>query len=109
MSDAAQLSPAESARRRFELEQAEHSGEMEGLHITPAARADAEEWVARAGWTLTRSYVAAGHATGSSEPLRPTPQSLARPICRMPASPASSNSQTIRSSSSRPAMGTPVR
>ncbi len=46
MSDAPQLSPAEIARRRFELEQAEHSGKMEGLHITPAARADAEEWAA---------------------------------------------------------------
>lgn len=32
--------------RRFALEQAEHSGEMEGLHIDPATRADAEEWAA---------------------------------------------------------------
>ena len=34
------------AQRRFALEQAEHSGEMEGLHVNPATRADAEEWVA---------------------------------------------------------------
>lgn len=34
------------AQRRFALEQAEHSGEMESLHISPAARADAEEWAA---------------------------------------------------------------
>ena len=38
------LTPAEIARRRSALEQAEHSGEMEGLHITPAARADAEDY-----------------------------------------------------------------
>jgi hypothetical protein len=34
------------AQRWFALEQAEHSGEMEGLHVDPATRADAEEWVA---------------------------------------------------------------
>ena len=34
------------AERRFALEQAEHSGEMEGLHITPATRADGEEYAA---------------------------------------------------------------
>ncbi len=34
------------AERRFALEQAEHSGEMEGLHVSPEARADAEEWIA---------------------------------------------------------------
>ena len=39
------IAPAESARR-FALEQAEHSGEMEGLHITPATRADGEEYAA---------------------------------------------------------------
>ncbi|WP_309617107.1 hypothetical protein [Salinibacterium sp.] len=39
------LAPAERARR-FALEQAEHSGEMEGLHVDPATRADAEEYVA---------------------------------------------------------------
>ena len=38
--------PSTEAQRRFALEQAEHSGEMEGLHIDPATRADAEEWVA---------------------------------------------------------------
>ena len=39
------VSPAESARR-FALEQAEHSGEMEGLHVTPATRADGEDYAA---------------------------------------------------------------
>ena len=34
----------ESARRRTALEQAEHSGEMEGLHITAATRADGEDY-----------------------------------------------------------------
>jgi hypothetical protein len=34
------------SERRLALEQAEHSGEMEGLHIDPATRADAEEWAA---------------------------------------------------------------
>lgn len=34
------------AQRRFALEQAEHSGEMEGLHVSPETRADAEEWIA---------------------------------------------------------------
>ena len=38
--------PSTEAQRWFALEQAEHSGEMEGLHIDPATRADAEEWVA---------------------------------------------------------------
>ena len=33
-------------QRRFALEQAEHSGEMEGLHITPATRADGDEYAA---------------------------------------------------------------
>ena len=33
-------------QRRFALEQAEHSGEMEGLHVDPATRADAEEYIA---------------------------------------------------------------
>jgi len=33
------------AQRRFAVEQAEHSGEMEGLHISPEARADAEEYI----------------------------------------------------------------
>lgn len=34
------------AERRFALEQAEHSGEMEGLHVDPATRADGEEYAA---------------------------------------------------------------
>jgi hypothetical protein len=38
--------PSTEAQRRFVLEQAEHSGEMEGLHVDPATRADAEEWAA---------------------------------------------------------------
>ena len=43
---AASPTPSTEAQRRFALEQAEHSGEMEGLHVDPATRADAEEWVA---------------------------------------------------------------
>ena len=43
---AASPTPSTEAQRWFALEQAEHSGEMEGLHIDPATRADAEEWVA---------------------------------------------------------------
>lgn len=43
---AASPTPSAEAQRRFALEQAEHSGEMEGLHIDPVTRADAEEWVA---------------------------------------------------------------
>ena len=39
------VAPAERARRSA-LEQAEHSGEMEGLHITAATRADGEEYAA---------------------------------------------------------------
>jgi hypothetical protein len=39
------IAPAESARR-FALEQAEHSGEMEGLHVDPATRADGDEYAA---------------------------------------------------------------
>jgi hypothetical protein len=34
---------AERARR---VAEAIHSGEMEGLHVTPAGRADAEEYIA---------------------------------------------------------------
>ncbi len=40
------ITHVEIARRRAALEQAEHSGEMEGLHISAAARADGEEYVA---------------------------------------------------------------
>ena len=43
---AASPTPSTEAQRWFALEQAEHSGEMEGLHVDPATRADAEEWVA---------------------------------------------------------------
>jgi len=43
---AASPTPSTEAQRRFALEQAEHSGEMEGLHVSPEARADAEEWIA---------------------------------------------------------------
>ncbi|NHF61853.1 antitoxin VbhA family protein [Microcella pacifica] len=38
------ITPAEIALRRTVLEQAEHSGEMEGLHINEAARADGEDY-----------------------------------------------------------------
>jgi hypothetical protein len=44
--DRSVITPGEVARRRAALEQAEHSGEMEGLHITPATRADGEEYAA---------------------------------------------------------------
>lgn len=37
------ITPAEGARR-IVLEQAEHSGEVEGLHITLATRAEGEEY-----------------------------------------------------------------
>lgn len=42
--DRSVITPGEVARRRAALEQAEHSGEMEGLHVTAAARADGEEY-----------------------------------------------------------------
>jgi hypothetical protein len=46
MSDTIQVATdAERARRRI-VDEAIHSGEMEGLTITDAARADAEEFVA---------------------------------------------------------------
>ncbi len=38
------ITPTEIARRRSVLKQAEHSGKMEGLHISPAARADGEDY-----------------------------------------------------------------
>ena len=38
------ITQAEIDRRRQNLEQAEHSGEMEGLHISSAARADGENY-----------------------------------------------------------------
>ncbi len=40
------ITPSEIARRRTILEQTEHSGEMEGLQISPAARADGEDYAA---------------------------------------------------------------
>lgn len=40
------ITPVEIARRRTVLEQAEHSGEMDGLHITPATRSDGEDYAA---------------------------------------------------------------
>lgn len=42
--DRSAITAVEIARRRAALEQAEHSGNMEGLHITSAARADGEEY-----------------------------------------------------------------
>lgn len=38
------ITPLEIARRRTALAQAEHSGKMEGLHSTDAARADEEDY-----------------------------------------------------------------
>lgn len=48
MSNAIQTTntPTERARRVSALEQAEHSGEMEGLHVDPATRADGGEYAA---------------------------------------------------------------
>lgn len=42
----ASVSKTEIARRRSVLARAEHSGEMEGLHVDPATRADGEEYAA---------------------------------------------------------------
>ena len=39
------IAPAERARP-IALEQAEHSGDIEGLHITPTTRAGGEEYAA---------------------------------------------------------------
>jgi len=39
------IAPTERARR-IALEQAEHSGEMEGMHVDPATKADVTEYVA---------------------------------------------------------------
>lgn len=54
------ITAAEIARRRTVLEQAEHSGEMEGLHITAAARADGEDYAA--GRIDIDEFVALGRA-----------------------------------------------
>ena len=61
-------SPTQSTetQRRFALEQAEHSGEMEGLHIDPATRADAEEWVA-GRIDVDEDLAAHAHATGRGD------------------------------------------
>lgn len=39
------ITPVEIARRRTALEQAEHSGNMEGIYISAGARADGEDYV----------------------------------------------------------------
>ncbi|NEM91826.1 antitoxin VbhA family protein [Galbitalea soli] len=53
------LASAERARRAA-LEQAEHSGEMEGLHVTPATRSDGDEYAA--GRIDIDEFVARGRA-----------------------------------------------
>lgn len=61
MSNTIQTAITPSARaRRIALEQAEHSGEMEGLHITPATRADGDEYAA--GLIEVDELVARGRA-----------------------------------------------
>ncbi len=40
------ISPDEHAERAHRVDEAIHSGEMEGLHVTEATRADADEYVA---------------------------------------------------------------
>jgi Antitoxin VbhA len=42
--DQPDFTPTEIARRRTALEQAEHSGNMEGLYISGAARVDGEDY-----------------------------------------------------------------
>lgn len=54
------ITPVEIARRRSALEQAEHGGEMEGLHITAAARADGEDYAT--GRIDMEEFVARGRA-----------------------------------------------
>ena len=54
------ITPVEIARRRSTLDQAEHSGNMEGLHITSAARADGEEYAT--GRIEIDEFVARGRA-----------------------------------------------
>ena len=63
---AASPTPSTGTQRRFALEQAEHSGEMEGLHIDPATRADAEEWVA-GRIDVDELLAAHAHATACSD------------------------------------------
>lgn len=40
------ITTAEQAQRERRVGEAIHSGEMEGLHVTPAVRADAGEYIA---------------------------------------------------------------
>jgi Antitoxin VbhA len=40
------ISPEEHAERAHRVDEAIHGGEMEGLHVTEATRADADEYVA---------------------------------------------------------------
>lgn len=54
------ITVAEIARRRRLLEQSEHSGDMEGLHITAAARADGEDYAT--GRIDMDEFVARGRA-----------------------------------------------
>ena len=44
--DRSTITAVEIARRRTALEQAEHSGKMEGLHITAATRDDGRAYAA---------------------------------------------------------------
>lgn len=43
---ASTVTACEQAERGRRVGEAIHSGEMEGLHVTPATRADADEYVA---------------------------------------------------------------
>jgi len=45
MTDTMRIAATRAERARI-VEEAEHSGEMEGLHVDPATRADADEYVA---------------------------------------------------------------
>ena len=54
------ITPIEIARRSTALEQAEHSNELEGLHISNAARADGDDYAA--GRIDIDEFVARGRA-----------------------------------------------
>jgi len=54
------IAPAEVAQRRIVLHQAERSGNMEGLHITAAARADGQDYAT--GRIDIDEFVARGRA-----------------------------------------------
>ncbi len=60
------LTPAEIAARLEALGQAEHSGEMSGLHISLAARADGEEYAL--GRINVDELVARGRARYGHDP-----------------------------------------